>query len=73
MAALRLFNTASKLEEEFEIEFELTLIALRAPSTLADEVERLTDEPCRVVIAALVVARAASTLEDEFEREREEV
>ena len=44
IAALRLPNTASVLEEELEIEFELTLIAPSAPSTLAEEVERFTDD-----------------------------
>lgn len=40
IAALRLTNRASALEEELEIEFELTLIAPSAPSILADELER---------------------------------
>ena len=40
IAALRLPNRASVLEEELEIEFELTFIAPRAPSMLAEELER---------------------------------
>ena len=39
--ALRVASTASALEDELEIEFELTLIAKRAASTLDDELDRL--------------------------------
>ena len=41
---LRVARTASVLEEEFDIEFELTLIAASAASTLEDEVDSVTLE-----------------------------
>ena len=44
IAALSVPSNESKLEDEFDIEFELTLIAPSAPSTLAEEVERFTDD-----------------------------
>ena len=37
IAALAVAKAASMLEDELEIEFELTLIALRAVSTLAED------------------------------------
>ena len=38
---LTVLRAASTLEEELEMEFELVLIAVRATSTLADELLRL--------------------------------
>ncbi len=46
MAAFRLVRFVSVLAEEIERLFEAAFIAARAPSTLADEVESATDEPC---------------------------
>ena len=37
-------NAASTLDDELEIEFELTLIAVSAASRLDDEFERLREE-----------------------------
>ncbi len=39
--ALRVPSAASALDDELEMEFELTLIAARAASRLEDEFERL--------------------------------
>lgn len=64
---------ASMLDDELEMELELTLIAARAASTLDDEFERLKLEVCAVEIAAFVIPNAVSVVNEEFERVREEV
>ena len=71
IAAFTALRAASTLEEEFEIEFELTFIAASAASTLDDELDRLRLEVRAVVIAEFVVVKAASTLEEELESVRE--
>lgn len=44
MLALTAVRTASTLEEDLEIEFELVLMAPRAASTLEDEFEMLSED-----------------------------
>ena len=68
-------STASTLYEELESEFELALIAVRAASTLDDELLRFGFrlEAWLIVIELFTAVRAASMLDDELERFREEV
>jgi hypothetical protein len=73
IAAFTPARAASTLDDEFEIELELALIAASAASTLEDELERLRLEVWAVVIAAFVTPRATSVAEDEFERVSDEV
>lgn len=73
MAALSAPSVASVLDDEFDIEFELALIAARAASKLFDDVERYALEVWFVLILVFAVTRAASTLEELLESERDEV
>ena len=73
IAAFRVASAASMLDDELDIELELTLIAFRAVSVLEDELERYVLAVCCVVIFAFVPAIAVSMLADATERFTEEV
>lgn len=73
MAALAVVSAPSMLDEEFEIDRLLVLIAFSAASTLELELERSIEFPPPPTIVALTAFIAASMLEEDFERLSDDV
>lgn len=73
IAALAVVRAPSVLDEEFEIDRLLALIAFSAASTLELELERAIELPPPPPIVALTAFIAASMLRDELERLSEDV
>ena len=73
MLVLNVLSAASTLEEDEDNERELVLVAVRAASTLDDELLKLRLEVWLVLIRVLTALSATSTLDDELERLSDEV